>query len=181
MSPGPIEIILRSSPLVADALVVGSNRPQVGCLVFPAQFPPPPTLIQQITELIKQANAQSPSHAQLGNEMCFVVVEQKRAEDLPKSSKGTIQRGVAYETYKDEIDRLYGDGEGGQKLDVSGDELKSWLKDKVAEIIGDSKRYEDDILDSQTDLFSWGVDSVKAARLRFAMMRVSRLIRFGPD
>ena len=174
MSPGPIEIIIRSSPLIADALVVGSNRPQVGCLLFPTEFPPPSDLVQQLADLLKQANEQSPSHAQLGSEMCFVVGEAERAGELPKSSKGTIQRGVAYDTYKLEIDTLYGDGAEGNRLRIAGRELQDWLLAKVGDIIGDSKRYKDDVLDSETDLFSWGVDSVRAARLRFAMMKVSR-------
>jgi hypothetical protein len=173
MSPGPIEIILRSSPLIADALVVGSNRPQVGCLLFPADFPPPVDLVQRLTDLLKKANEQSPSHAQLGSEMCFVVAQAERAAELPKSSKGTIQRGVAYDTYKSEIDALYGDGAEGQRLTIAGRELENWLLAKVEDVIGDSKRYKNDVLDKETDLFSWGVDSVKAARLRFAMMKVS--------
>jgi hypothetical protein len=172
MSPGPIEIILRSSPLIADALVVGSNRPQVGCLLFPADFPPPSDLVQQVSNLLKQANEQSPSHAQLGSEMCFVLAEAGRAAELPKSSKGTIQRGVAYDTYKSEIDTLYGDGAEGHRLNLAGRELEDWLLAKVGDIIGDSKRYKDDVLGRETDLFSWGVDSVRAARLRFAMMKV---------
>ena len=172
MSPGPIETILRSSPLIADALVAGSNRPQVGCLLFPADFPPPSDLVQQLSNLLKQANEQSPSHAQLGSEMCFVVAEADRAAELPKSSKGTIQRGVAYDTYKSEIDALYGDGAEGDRLSLAGRELEDWLLAKVGDIIGDSKRYKDDVLGRETDLFSWGVDSVRAARLRFAMMKV---------
>lgn len=176
MSPGAIETILRSSNLVADALVLGSNKPQVACLIFPQTFPPPSDLVNQLATLISQANEQSPSHAQLGSEMCYVVSDPDRAGILPKSSKGTIQRGVAYETYKTEIDNLYGESNGadGDKLDLSGGELERWLLDKVAEIMGDGKRFNQDELDGETDLFSWGVDSVKAARLRFAMMKVGR-------
>jgi hypothetical protein len=174
MSPGPIETILRSSNLIADVLVVGSNKPQIGCLLFPRTFPPPSDLVKQLADLIAQANEQSPSHAQLGDEMCLVISDPDRAAALPKSSKGTIQRGVAYDVYKDEIDAMYGEsnGAGGDKLDISGEELQKWLVDKVGEIMGDGKRYNQDVLDAETDLFSWGVDSVKAARLRFAMMKV---------
>lgn len=176
MSPGPIETTLRSSNLIADVLVVGSNKPQIGCLLFPRTFPPPSDLVKQLANLIAQANEQSPSHAQLGDEMCLVISDPDRAAALPKSSKGTIQRGVAYDVYKDEIDAMYGESNGadGDKLDITGEELEKWLVDKVDEIMGDGKRYNQDVLDAETDLFSWGVDSVKAARLRFAMMKVSR-------
>ncbi|KAG7527660.1 hypothetical protein FFLO_06707 [Filobasidium floriforme] len=173
MSPGPIETILRSSNLIADVLVVGSNKPQIGCLLFPRTFPPPSDLVKQLANLIAQANEQSPSHAQLGDEMCLVISDPDRAAALPKSSKGTIQRGVAYDVYKDEIDAMYGESNGadGDKLDITGEELEKWLVDKVGEIMGDGKRYNQDVFDAETDLFSWGVDSVKAARLRFAMMK----------
>ena len=182
MSPGPIETILRSSNLVADALVVGSNRPQVGCLIFPQTFPPVSDLVKQLAGLVAQANEQSPSHAQLGSEMCLVITEAERAAALPKSSKGTIQRGVAYDTYRSEIDTLYGESSGTSedKLDLAGPELERWLLDKVGEIMGDGKRFNQDELDVETDLFTWGVDSVKAARLRFAMMKVWSRARTRP-
>jgi hypothetical protein len=174
MSPGPIEGILRSSPLVADVLVVGADRPQIACLVFPSTFPPPKNLVEQLEPLIKEANDQSPSHAQLGSEMCLVIEDEKLAGSLPKSSKGTIQRGVAYDTFRDQIIGIYGERgtDDSDKLGLSGEELEGWLIQKIEGIVGDARRYKDDKIDRETDLFSWGVDSVKAARLRFAIMKV---------
>lgn len=129
--------------------------------------------------LIAQANQQSPSHAQLGREMCVILTSAERTKALPKSSKGTIQRGLAYDEFKPEIDRLYTtaedeDAASGSKKQLEGKELTQWLIDRVRDIAGLREHLAgDDELQEDSDLFSWGIDSVKAARLRFVIAQVS--------
>lgn len=178
-SPGPIESVFRSNPNVADALVVGVNQAQIGCLIFPRSISAIDKIKCDLDELTADANKQSPSHAQLGNEMCLVIDSEKRINALPKSSKGTIQRGLAYEEFTPEIYRLYssiapGDAASGSKQQLAGAELRQWLKDRVEDIVGRSDNREEgnEELQEDSDLFSWGVDSVKAARLRFAIAQV---------
>ncbi|KAJ9115675.1 putative NRPS-like protein biosynthetic cluster [Naganishia adeliensis] len=174
-SPGPIESVFRSNRNVADALVVGVNQSQIGCLIFPRDTTTTNKLESALDGLIAQANQQSPSHAQLGREMCVILTSAERTKALPKSSKGTIQRGLAYDEFKPEIDRLYTtaedeDAASGSKKQLEGKELTQWLIDRVRGIAGLREHLAgDDELQEDSDLFSWGIDSVKAARLRFVI------------
>ena len=106
--------------------------------------------------------------------MCAVIGPQRGAQ-IPKSSKGTIQRGVANEVYKEEIDRLYniGGGESGPhkipKRSVT--DIRQFILETVQAVT--ANRTSSTQIDSTTDLFSWGVNSVMAARIRLAMQKVS--------
>ncbi|WVW83561.1 hypothetical protein I302_105582 [Kwoniella bestiolae CBS 10118] len=168
-SPGPIETFLRSSEHLSDALVVGSDQSQLGVLLFPKHYPPPSDLLYQLAPLIAQANDNSPSFAQISQEMCLIVQDQSKA--LPKSSKGTIQRGVAYDVFKVEISKLYYSqhGEVDSILKRSVEEIGSEVK-RIIESIA-ATRLKVDNLDENTDLFSWGVDSLMATRIRTALQK----------
>lgn len=177
-SPSPIEAVFRSFSDIKDALVVGANKTQIGCLIFPRTSDSAIRIAAELETLIQTANEQSPSHAQLAKEMCTVISSEPRSSALPKSSKGTIQRGLAYDEFKPEIERLFkqaeaGEGDSGDKLQPNEHELRTWLKERVEDLVGPSKRsHGDEQLQEDTDLFSWGVDSVKAARLRSAILQV---------
>jgi hypothetical protein len=168
--------VFRSHGQIADALVVGVNQTQIGCLIFPRNSDQAGKLETELDSLIATANKEAPSHAQLGKEMCLVIQSQERINALPKSSKGTIQRGLAYDVFKSETDRLYTpDSSGSQerKLQLEGEDLIKWLSERVQEIAGHGQHSDNqEPLQADTDLFSWGVDSVKAARLRFIMAQV---------
>jgi hypothetical protein len=94
--------------------------------------------------------------------MCLSIGTE-RAAQLPKSSKGTVQRGVANEVYKQEIDRLYN----------GTDEIRDFILDTVSSVAGERAQKTPIELDS--DLFSWGVNSVMATRIKTAMQKVRRL------
>lgn len=164
---------MTSSPLLSDALVVGAERSQLGLLLFP-HSPPSTTddLLTQLGSLIQQSNAASPSFAQIALDMCIVTDGSKA---LPKSSKGTIQRGVAYEVFKEEIDAMYGAGStdtapGAKKRDLR--EIEDYLLQTIKRVAGSGSRRKIP-LDRETDLFNWGVDSLMATRIRTAAQRVS--------
>lgn len=171
-APGPIESVLRSSPHLSDALVVGTDRPHLGLLLFrsPASAATPDVL-DLVRPLVAQANQSSPSFAQISLDMCLVVDNSGKA--LPKSSKGTIQRGLAYEVFREETERLYetvsSDQDGNEKRDLP--EIESRIKGIIVELMG--ARRNGDSLGRTTDLFSWGVDSLMATRVRTAIQRVS--------
>lgn len=180
-SPGPIESTLRSSPHLSDALVVGSDRPQLGVLLFPSSAPGPADLIDFLSPLFKQANSASPSFAQISPEMCVVVTDPHRIAALPKSSKGTIQRGLANDVYQIEVQRLYDGttdtpsaGEGREKR--SPEEIRILVRDLIEKIGGGDGRTRPDSLDDSTDLFGWGVDSLMATRIRTAIQKVCHLL-----
>ena len=104
-------------------------------------------------------------------DMC-VVVSSDRISELPKSSKGTVQRGVANEVYRNEIQQMY----SGQETSIQSlpkrnlTEVQEWILEAVQTSTGTPAQSAP--LDISTDLFSWGVDSVRAARIRARMQKV---------
>lgn len=173
-SPGPIESALRSSPHLSDALVVGADRPQLGVLLFPASSPGPSDLLDLLQSVIAQANTSSPSFAQIAPEMCMIITDAERISKLPKSSKGTIQRGVANDVYRKEIERLY-DGTGSTSSGTEPskrtlEEIITFVGNIVKKVAGD--KISKSTLVENTDLFSWGVDSLMATRIRTALQKV---------
>lgn len=171
---------MRSSNLLSDALVVGSDQPQLGLLLFPRSTPAV-DLVNKLDDLISKANASSPSFAQVSKEMCLVITDMDKAKLLPKSSKGTIQRGLAYEVFREEIETIYkggntssGTAEHIEKRNVA--EIEDVLLNLIKEIMGDKRKPIRD-LNRQNDLFAWGVDSLIATRIRSAIIRVSIVVK----
>ncbi len=161
---------------MADVLVCGSNRAQLSVLIFPSTFPPPSDLKSALEPYLAQANKESPSHAFVAPEMCEIVSDAARAATLPKSSKGTIQRGVAYDVYKHEIEAFYaGPVNDRRSADpVQADNVVAYLLEAVAGMTNTRSGRPGKPLESSTDLFNYGVDSVKAARLRLQLIKVRR-------
>ncbi|WWC93869.1 hypothetical protein V866_000705 [Kwoniella sp. B9012] len=163
-SPEIIESALRQSAHLSDVLVVGSDQSQLGILLFPKSLTAPSDLLEKLSPLIDQANSDSPSFAQISKDMCLVVSESTKR--LPKSSKGTIQRGVAYEVFREEINQLYDhqNGQGDYLPKRPVEEIREEVK-KIIENIAASKLRVDN-LNENTDLFNWGVNSLMAIRIR---------------
>jgi len=105
--------------------------------------------------------------------MC-IIIGPERAAQLPKSSKGTIQRGVANEVYKEEIDRLYNGAPTGDSASPivkrNVDEIRDLILNAISSVAGE--RAQKAPMELDTDLFSWGVNSVMATRIRTAMQKV---------
>ena len=177
-SPAPIETVLRSCPAIADALVVGPNRDQLGAILF---LKPSSSLSEpDLGALLERANAASPSFAQISADMClFLPAGEGKA--LPKSSKGTVQRGMAYDVFTEEIDRLYGgsarDGsQGGREGPPKRKRtLQEVERDIERAILAVAPARNGDTLGRDADLFNWGVDSLMATRLQYGIQKV-----YGP-
>jgi hypothetical protein len=161
--------------------VTALNKTQLGVLIFPTAPSPPSNLLDLIRPLLDAANASSPSFAQLSKEMCLIMpCEAEGGTTIPRSSKGTIQRGVAYEVFAEEIKRLHGDeGEATNSISEtvkekrSIEEINTFLRDLILAVKGDSGG-EATKLDKDTDLFSWGVNSLMATRIRGGIVKVSQ-------
>ena len=175
-SPGPIESALRACPLLSDVLVVGADRPQLGLLLFPRFDHSSLSILEAVSPLLLQANRMSPSYGQISKEMCLVVNDPVKIELLPKSSKGTIQRGLAYEAFRNEIQRLYDDIGWNGRYAVetrSLSEIENCVKGLIMDAaMGTTRKVEASSLHGTTDLFAWGVDSLMASRIRSGIQRV---------
>jgi hypothetical protein len=75
----PIELAIRgNSPYVAEAIIFGTGRPQVGCLILPSEFGKElsknrEAYLEKIWPVIEEANAQAPTHSQLLPEMVGIL------------------------------------------------------------------------------------------------------------
>jgi hypothetical protein len=75
----PIELVIRgNSPYVAEAIVFGAGRPQVGCLILPSEFGKElskdrEAFLEKIWPVIEEANAQAPTHSRLLPEMVYIL------------------------------------------------------------------------------------------------------------
>ena len=130
--------------------------------------------------MLGEVNSSSPSFAQITQDMCKVVSDADRAAALPKSSKGTIQRGVAYEVFEREIKELYGEGANGD-VDQGNiprrtvGEITDAVRRLVREVGQGQGKCKLQELEDETDLFGWGVDSLMATRLRARISKVRRV------
>ena len=86
--------------------------------------------------------------------------------EIPVATKMTILRPACYKKFAAEIDALYsgfenGIGQAKRVLEDQG-EMQVFLRDTITNVL--SNKGED--LESNTDLFAYGVDSLQATRIR---------------
>lgn len=101
--------------------------------------------------------------------MCLVI-DKESGKELPKSSKGTVQRGMANERFKEEIKSLYAEVGEGDLPKRTVEEIQSELERIIIGVA--SSKFKVEGLRSDTDLFSWGVDSLMAIRIRAGIVKV---------
>lgn len=174
---GLIEAKLRGHEIVEDAVVFGSNRAMVGAIVIPEtsaraemrsdekRF----AFAQSLRPFLdEQLNASLPLHARLAPEL-IVVADEELAASIPRSSKGTLQRGQAYRKLEGLFDQVYGDYERGtlpgypDKEALRGEALRQRLLQLANGVLPQAVNgYED-------DLHRAGLDSIGATRLKAAV------------
>lgn len=165
-SPAPLEEVLRSSDLVKDVVVFGSNRPTIGAAIVPTSSN---VKVEDVLPLIQQVNKIAPAHSQIPSELVVLLPIDTL---LPRSSKGSLQRGRAHEALAAEINAAYDAYESGpntltQKRCLKGDELRRHILRTVKDTLGREVSLD-------ADLFIEGVNSIQAARVRNHLNKVSQ-------
>ncbi|PPJ49897.1 hypothetical protein CBER1_04982 [Cercospora berteroae] len=173
--PAPLEDALAvKSSSVQDVLIFGNGRPCPGALVFRSSAAADVSdedLLKDFTPAVEEVNRDSQGHARIPKSM---LVPMPYAEKpLEKSSKGTVLRKIAEERYASEIEQAY-EKEPSGKVDVADDDVESFVSDVVSSIVSTTNAQSK--LESDTDLFAYGVDSVACVQIRHA---VSRLLPQG--
>jgi thioester reductase-like protein len=168
--PAPLEDAISSaSPLIRDVLIIGNGAQVPGALIFRSsqgQAMENETLVHEIWKVLHSENGKSQSHSQVPRHMMLVL---KDTQPLPKSSKGTILRGVAEKQYASEIASLYATEqlpEQSQKLPNNMDDIRTTVKYVVKEVVDADISINDD-----EDFYRAGVDSMKCARIRSLLQR----------
>ncbi|CAD6891430.1 unnamed protein product [Tilletia controversa] len=171
VASSPIEAALKATDFLSDAIVFGANRPFLGAIVLPTDSlkeTDERTILQKLELVLQKINKSQPNHAYLGQDMICVGSAQLFAS-LPRSSKGTLQRGIALDRLAATIDAVYSRFERGDASSVNprarlqGAQLRELVHEVVRNILGQ------EIQDS-ADFFAAGVDSIKAMRIRATLL-----------
>ena len=153
--PMPIEGRIKEEVLVKECVVFGIGKAIPGVLVFrssAANGVSDDEFIECIMPAVLDANSRSESHSQISKDM-IVVAER----DYPQTDKGTAIRARVYEEFAKEVEDAYSRTEeslnGTLRLEIPG--LEEYLLDVF-------KSLNVQVQSTETDLFSAGVDSIKA-------------------
>ncbi|ORY34306.1 putative L-aminoadipate-semialdehyde dehydrogenase [Naematelia encephala] len=169
-NPVPIELAIRgNSPYVAECIVFGDARPQVGALILPSELgaelsKDKAAFIKTIWPVIADANAAAPTHSRILPEMVDVL---PYGTEVPVATKMSILRPACYKKFAGIIDAIYErfeQGTGQPKRDIQDQgEMEAFLTETVTTALGDKAAKG---LTPDTDLFAFGVDSLQATRVR---------------
>lgn len=165
--PLPIEGTIKQNPLVQEAVVAGVGKAVPGLLVFRSEESKglsDEEYFDSIWPTVQEANSRAEQFSQVAREMITVIPHDA---PCPRTDKGSIIRTQVYMKYAEVIENMYTSldkGEGGTlELDIPATEAR--LMKLCQEEIGLS------ISEADVDLFSQGVDSLKAIHLRRLILR----------
>lgn len=171
--PIPLEEeITACSPVVREAIVFGNGRPSPGVLVLLSLLPEEALKAFQAAQddiwpLIEKIVAKYPSHARIFKaHVLFIQTE----TPLPRSSKGTLMRGMAEVTYADAIHGVY-NPHGPPKdtamrlprIVANGNTLRL-VREAVRQVLKNGQELKD-----TDDFYTHGVDSIMCTRIRAAL------------
>lgn len=160
--PAPVEAAIATAEELDDVLIFGDNRPYPGALLLRSKKwdnLSDEELVRVIWPQIDKLNQESQDHARIPRHMLVPVEHQK--EPIAKSSKGTILRKVAEARFKEIVEAAYEVDNGQIFEDVDDQDLSQYLSKLVQSTIQSPEPPHED-----TDLFSYGVDSIACMRLR---------------
>ncbi|KII84556.1 hypothetical protein PLICRDRAFT_117723 [Plicaturopsis crispa FD-325 SS-3] len=182
--PGPMEAVIRSSPLVEEAVMFGREHNQVGVIVEPHNYEVDPADEKQLAEFrnkiwpaVERANADAPAFSRIFKEMILVARPEK---PILRTPKGTVSRKRTIKDYEPEIQALY---ETVEATSVATDAVApppTWSVDNIERFLADHAK---DIHDGKNfsldaDLFEQGFDSLSATFLR---NRIISALRWSKD
>jgi carbohydrate kinase (thermoresistant glucokinase family) len=169
--PIPIEHTTRENPFVAEVVVFGAGRPQLGMIVVPSpktEGIPESEVLAKIIPSVEAANADQPAYAQVAQDMIRIL---PLGTQYPRTDKDTVIRAAFYNQFKELIEQIYADQlqqcVGGGK-DFTRDELRVFLRNTILEVL---KLEDSNLLADDTDFFALGLDSLQALRAHNAIVK----------
>lgn len=170
--------------MIQECIVFGDGRPQVGALIHPSDAGAELSknkaeYIKAIWPVIAEANSKAPTHSRILPEMIDVlphgteipVVSSRRcvrrAFSLRQATKMSILRPACYKKFASMIDAIYEKFERGtgapKRVITEQSEMEAFLQETIVTALTDKPTSG---LNSSTDLFEFGVDSLTATRVR---------------
>lgn len=126
-------------------------------------------LCGEVSPFIEKLNRESQSHARIPRNM---LIPMPYAEhNLEKSSKGTVLRGKAEERYAENIAKAYENvlPDGSPQQQVSDENMPSTIRKIILDVVGERTEPDQESLRDDTDLFTYGIDSVGCIQIRHAL------------
>lgn len=165
LSPTSMEQAFKADPRVNECLIFGQNRPSLCCLIFPStqhEQNNRKELLELLQPTISKINASTPSFGHLSTDMITFVSD---AYQLPKTSKGTVQKKKADQVYSALIEKLYAPGTDEESNSRSRFD-RSKLLEHLRSLVCASSNLKSENLQDDSDLFALGINSLQAARIR---------------
>ncbi|KAI4715286.1 acetyl-CoA synthetase-like protein [Aureobasidium sp. EXF-10727] len=166
--PAPLEGAIATADLLDDVLIFGNAQPFPGALLFRSETArdiPDHDLVQKIWPAIEKLNSESQDHARIPKKM--LVAMPVLDQPLEKSSKGTLQRGVVEARFAHDIDKAYTNMGSFNVGDVPDEKVSHVIIEMIESIVPKKAK-----LDDNTDLFSYGVDSVAGMQIRYGLRQL---------
>ncbi|KAK6436716.1 hypothetical protein LTR95_007086 [Oleoguttula sp. CCFEE 5521] len=166
--PAPLEAAIATSDLVEDALIFGTGQPYPGVLVFRSERAADLSdmdFMARVWPSIEKLNSGSQDHARIAKSS--VVPMAKLTTPLEKSSKGTIIRGATEKRFAAEIAAAYADSDAKDETAVKDEDLVDTVKDIINNVASHKSG-----LTEETDLHSYGIDSVAGMQIRSRLRRL---------
>ena len=176
-NPIAFEQLSAASSLVQEAIVFGSEKAKLGIFVIPNNSDAnEDEVVRDVWRAIEKGNISMPAHAQLDRDM-IKLLSPNEAERIRRTDKGNIIRSAFYREFASDIDAAYEDAaKSVEKITLSRTELVSFLKSEIFSSLSIEQQSK---LDESVDLFSLGMDSLQATRVRSAILK--RGIDTGED
>ncbi|KAF2101646.1 NRPS-like enzyme [Rhizodiscina lignyota] len=168
-NPLLVEGVARENANVSEAIAFGANKPRIGLFLIPSRdtkYCTDGALIENVWKSLDQSNAVIPAFARISKDMVRVLSPDI---DYRKTDKGTVIRAAFYRDFADLIEAAYNeDNVGSGSLVLEGPALINYLRGQLLELIDISDPLQ---LKDNTDLFSFGVDSLQSIRLRSVLVK----------
>lgn len=168
--PIPIEHTVRENTNVAEAIVFGSGKPQLGLFVIPAvkaENMERVEFLEQIMPSVESANADQPAYARISREMIRILPSNLK---YPRTDKDTVIRAAFYKQFREDIEKVYDDSllEGSSSEDLNLDQLQDFLRRTIIDVM---KLEDESLLSDDVDFFALGMDSLQALRIHSAIIK----------
>ncbi|KAF2740456.1 acetyl-CoA synthetase-like protein [Polyplosphaeria fusca] len=172
--PAPLEATIAMSPHLDNVLIFGNHRAFPGALLFRSQQARESTdeeLIRDITPIVEESNNCSQSHTRIPCDMLIPMPHVP--EGLEKSSKGTILRKAVESRFKNAIETAYDVQNFPGKILLSNKDVPDEIERTTQQLL-----HRTEPIHHETDLFSYGMDSIACMQLR---RHLQRLLHKGHD
>ncbi|PIA92957.1 Polyketide synthase HetM [Cercospora beticola] len=163
-NPLLVEGILRHNRNVAEAIVFGAGKSQLGAFIIRKTESDlsDEDIINSVMPAIEEGNLSLPAYGQLSRDVVRVLPADT---EYRKTDKGTVIRAAFYRDFAKQIDDMYVEEAKGS-LKLERQELLALLRKEVTSRLRIEVNFEDD-----TDLFSLGIDSLQSIQIRSVIVK----------